>query len=110
MKRIPLAPQSPEAWEPLPTSYPRRIVCAAWMHLETGQIILCVRHSCPLLYAAQDANGGNSFWKGRSISGFVDQYGKFHDRESAWKIAEAQGQIIRQTSSPPGTLYSENLY
>ena len=26
-------------------------------------------------------------------SGFIDQYGEFHDRKSAWKIAEAAGQI-----------------
>ena len=41
--------------------------------------------------------------------GFIDQFGYFHDRKSAWLIAEKQGQIIREVSSK-GTLYSENLY
>lgn len=101
--------QSPPAWEPIPESPPRRIVCAAWMHLETGQVITGVRHSCPLMRAAKESNGGWQFWKGKAESGFVDQYGKFWGREEAWKIAEEQGQIINQVA-PSGTLYSENLY
>lgn len=41
--------------------------------------------------------------------GFIDQYGKFYDREEAWCVAEKNGQIIRDCGCP-GELYSENLY
>lgn len=41
--------------------------------------------------------------------GFIDQFKKYYTREEAWKIAEANGQILREVSSP-GELYSENLY
>jgi hypothetical protein len=41
--------------------------------------------------------------------GFIDQFGDWLDRKEAWKIAEDQGQIRREVSTP-GTLYSENLY
>lgn len=51
---------------------------------------------------------GMSHWK-NVHQGFVDQYGKFHTREEAWKIAEEQGQI-RQVSGRHGTLFSEDLY
>jgi hypothetical protein len=101
-------PQIPEAWEPLPESPLRRIVCAAWKHNQTGRVILCIRHGCPFVYDNQDVRGGNSLWKGKAKSGFVDQYGKFWDREDAWKIAEAAGQI--RNVNIKGMLFSENLY
>lgn len=41
--------------------------------------------------------------------GFVTDAERFVDREEAWKIAEAAGQIIRQNITP-GTLYSEDLW
>lgn len=74
---------------------------------ENGTILVCIRHSSPLLYDAMKASGLN--WKNESIGGFVDQYGNFYDRKEAWKIAEREGQIRHQVA-PPGTLYSENLY
>lgn len=40
--------------------------------------------------------------------GFIDRYGMFHDRESAFVIARDAGQIIGETYG--NTLYSENLY
>lgn len=45
--------------------------------------------------------------------GFIDQHGNFHTRQQAWKIAEANGQIIHRCGGDTangGTLYSENLY
>lgn len=45
--------------------------------------------------------------------GFIDQYGKFHTRTEAWKIADENGQIINRCGGDTangGTLFSENLY
>lgn len=42
-------------------------------------------------------------------SGFLTSEGLYVDREEAWKIAEAAGQIIRISGSR-GTLYSEDLW
>ena len=49
----------------------------------------------------------------KSEQGFVDRFGKFHNREEAWKIAEPAGQIRRRVGGDTingGTLFSENLY
>lgn len=45
--------------------------------------------------------------------GFIDQHCNFLTRTEAWKIAEANGQIIRRVGGDEadgGTLFSENLY
>lgn len=42
--------------------------------------------------------------------GFIDQHGNFYSREEAWKIAQANGQIIRRVGGDEGRLFSENLY
>ena len=57
-----------------------------------------------------DALNDNDF---KIIQGFIDQFGDFHDRQEAWKIAKANGQIYRRVCGDDdgdGTLYSENLY
>ena len=49
----------------------------------------------------------------KSEQGFIDRFGKFHNREEAWKIAEPAGQIRRRVNGDTingGTLFSENLY
>lgn len=49
----------------------------------------------------------------REEQGFIDQYGEFHDRAQAYKIAEEQGQIVRRVGGDAincGKLFSENLY
>ena len=49
----------------------------------------------------------------KSEQGFIDRFGKFHNREEAWKIAEPAGQIRRRVGGDTingGTLFSENLY
>lgn len=45
--------------------------------------------------------------------GFIDQWGIFLNRQEAWKVAKAAGQILYRCGgddSDGGTLYSENLY
>jgi hypothetical protein len=41
--------------------------------------------------------------------GFIDQHGRYYNRQDAWRIAEKNGQILKEVSIA-GTLYSENLY
>ena len=89
--------------------YPAWIVCAAIMHPSSERIITGVRHYCPLMRQQIIESEGITFWREKTLQGFVDQYGKFYNREDAWIIAERNGQIKKQVSSP-GTLYSENLY
>ena len=42
--------------------------------------------------------------------GFVDKFGNYHSRTSAWYVALNANQIIRQVGSRSAELYSENLY
>lgn len=98
---------------------PSRIVSAA-MLMDDGSVIMGVRHFSPDMRAVLRRLYGTGFkllgvWISRPYhlrvveQGFVDQFGTFHDREAAWTIAQAAGQIREQVSTP-GTLYSENLY
>ena len=41
--------------------------------------------------------------------GFIDKFGKFHDRSAALKIAKEANQLIRKTP-PKNQLFSEDLY
>lgn len=87
---------------------PVYIVCAANRSKNTGRIICGARHHDTIMREQIKASEGRDEWV-NSDQGFIDQYGRFWNREDAWKIAEKQGQIRRQVSTP-GTLYSENLY
>lgn len=97
-----------------------RIVCAANKNC-VGEIVLGVRHHdsimnkqiinyrefCENLDAI--VNATTNFRE----QGFVTNKGRYVDRQEAWKIAEAQNQIIRRVGGDEakgGTLYSENLY
>lgn len=83
-----------------------RIVCAA-NRFENGPMIVGARHFDQHMVEQMQYMG----LKGSDphVQGFIDQYGHFYTREQAWKIAEENGQIIREVSSP-GMLFSENLY
>lgn len=66
-----------------------------------------IRHYCPQMRdQIQHSQQGVTYWK-NVYQGFVDQYGKFHTREEAWKIAE--GQIRQQVSTPGDALQREPL-
>lgn len=90
-----------------------RIVCAANLNTETGEIILGARHWDEWMHKQADVlerkNPENKRGWIRAEQGFIDQFGKFYSREEAWAIAEKNGQIIREVCSP-GVLFSENLY
>lgn len=86
----------------------RRIVCAALQHKTFGDIIIGVRHYCPIM--RQQIQGKDSNWSNQNVTqGFIDQFGEFHDRKAAWLIAEAASQIIVDQFQK-GILFSENLY
>lgn len=97
---------------------PQRIVCAANRHIFSHFIVLGIRHfddhmiqQIDLKRECNPNEGGDQDW--RWEQGFVDQHGKFLDRNQAWQIAQAAGQIIRSVGGDTangGTLYSENLY
>jgi len=83
-----------------------RIVCAA-NKFENGPMLIGARHfdqHMIVQMAYMDVKGSDPH-----TQGFIDQYGKFYTRKEAWVIAEKNGQIIREVSSP-GMLFSENLY
>lgn len=88
-----------------------RIVCAAHRYPD-GVIIIGARHGDTHVqhqWSLLEKTG----WirEGRGEQGFVDQRGNFYNRKEAWKIAKAQGQIIRRVGGDEdGTLFSENLY
>lgn len=85
-----------------------RIVCAANRY--KGTIVLGARHHDRLMNAAIERAGLSGLkWE----KGFIDQHGKFYNRQDAWKIAEVAGQIRKRVGGDykdGGTLYSENLY
>lgn len=97
---------------------PSRIVCAA-IKLKTGEVLVGIRHFDAFMLRQINER---KLDKRDAVQGFVDQYGSFFTRTEAWKIADAQGQIMRPTgweefSTPrtanigdAGLLFSENLY
>ena len=90
---------------------PERIVCAANIDRETGEVILGVRHYCPRMLKTLENKG---FTPEKPLhpfmeDGFITNKNRWVDRKEAWKIAEEQDQIIRNVAVP-GTLFSENLY
>jgi len=93
-------------WRPDYSVTPRRIVCAAM--LKEGRIITGVRHYDEIMRTQMQASEGLAWWRG-CTQGFIDQFGDFLNRQDAWKVADEQGQIRHEVSTP-GTLYSENLY
>ncbi len=79
------------------------------MRMDDGLIVTGIRHYSPEMRSVLWRIYGAGYHRWVLEQGFVDQYGTFLNREKAWKVAEAAGQIREQVSSP-GTLYSENLY
>lgn len=109
-------------WKPDYTVTPQRIVCAANKHPNgtNGIIVIGVRHFDAIMLSTIELRQQvqrHEQW-GTSEEGFVDQFGDFVDRKTAWIIACKANQIFRlvggQTKDDLGKygidLYSENLY
>ena len=84
----------------------RRVVCAAMIN-RNGDIICSPRHWDMIARDQAELSGTN--WT-IAEQGFVDQFGKFMNREEAWEVAKAAGQIIRRVGGDGTRLFSENLY
>ena len=98
------------------------VIVSAAMLLENGDIVVGIRHFSRDMREIMSKAYGEGYHLLVKTQGFVDQYGKFYDRQEAWKIADKMGQIRRTTgweslSNPrpanvgdEGMLFSENLY
>jgi len=99
----------------------RRIVCAA--NRLGDRVVLGVRHFDGYMHAQIEALGAADeryvpeAWI-ECEQGFIDQFGAFYDRRSAYCVAVLAGQIIRYVGNQTEEsvmlgateLYSENLY
>jgi hypothetical protein len=99
-----------EEWKPDYSVTPRRIVCAANKHRETGRIITGARHYDKIMREQINASEGIKAWQGKCDQGFIDQFGDFLTRAEARVIAVERGQIFRRCGGDEEELYSENLY
>lgn len=91
----------------------RRVVCAA-IRADDGSLLIGIRHYSGDMHSQMMArtDSGEKFRdRYGDDQGFVDQFGNYMTREQAYKLAEANGQIIRPEGCPCKTrLYSEGLY
>lgn len=87
-----------------------RIICAANYYPEIDVTILGVRHYCSSMVQQMELLPQYDFSKLKCIQGFIDKNGEFHDRRSAWKIANSANQIIQRVGGDTEKLFSENLY
>lgn len=86
------------------------IVTAAIRVEQTGQVILGVRHFDDFMKTSiKVLTGGSTELPGAATLGFVDQTGKFHNRQEAYKIALAAGQI-KKCCGDEGTLQTCQLF
>jgi hypothetical protein len=87
-----------------------RIVCAA-IQLADGRVICGVRHFDTLMRALLPSElvEAHRVLSGHE-EGFVDNLYKFRDRNAAWDIAAAAGQIKDGPGVIEGCLFSEDLW
>lgn len=94
--------------------YQRRVVCSANLCPKTGHMILGARRWDESMHVHYELFKRAGYTDVNfEEQGFIDQHGVFMDRQEAWKVAEAAGQIIRRVGGDTmdgGTLFSENLY
>lgn len=93
----------------------RRIVCAACLFTtESGEklIITGARHFDSIMHHQIRAikSSGAKITHSAKDQGFIDQFGDYHNRQDAWKIAANVGQIRNIISDNKGVLFSEHLY
>ena len=86
-----------------------KIVCAA--NLVNNHIVCGVRHYDKIMHDMMEQID-EAYSGANVIQGFVDNRGNFHNRQEAWCIAKAAGQLehITEREGTIGTLYSEHLY
>jgi hypothetical protein len=89
----------------------RRVVCAA-VRAEDGSLVLGIRHySMDMHVQIKQRHDGEKFCNRHGDDqGFVDQWGVYMDRKTAFVVALAAGQIVRPEACHYAELYSEGLY
>jgi|ERR1035437_3364357 hypothetical protein len=88
----------------------QRVVVCASNRSKSGKIICGARHWDAAMRSTVIIDGKMpSEWHGAD-QGFIDQFCVWMDRQEAWKVAEAAGQIKYGRDYSKGTLYSEDLY
>lgn len=93
----------------------RRVVCAA-IRADDGEVLLGIRHySLDMHRQIEQRRDGSKFeHRHDENQGFVDQYGMYMTRESAYQVAKAAGQLAYLEYCSEGLdgprLYSEGLY
>lgn len=91
-----------------------RVVCAAVLFPDEDDLIIASpRHFDVLCRDVIDAAFPDRVPIPNYEEGFIDQHGKFYDRQYAWMIAALNGQIVKRVGGdgPEGHgLFSENLY
>lgn len=88
----------------------RVVVCAANRSKTTGKIVCGARHWDERMREwAFEGNERKADWLSAE-QGFIDQFGVWMNRQEAWTVAEAAGQIKYGPITAKGTLYSEDLY
>ncbi len=87
----------------------QRIVCAA---IRFGDFVICgARHYDHFMHDVMNRTHPINISDTRGEQGFIDNKGNFHDRKTAFIIAEANGQIIKKSGNPASKeLFSEDLY
>jgi hypothetical protein len=87
-----------------------RIVCAA-IKFQDSTIVCSARHFDQCMHKQlENIHPNKKYWTSqRHTQGFIDKFGNFHDRESAYKIAIEANQIVRDHDIT-GELFSEHLY
>lgn len=91
-----------------------RVVCAA-NRMPDGTLFIGARHWDELMSDQArryiEINGLCDHEVGGAEQGFIDQWGNFLTRKQAWRIAEANDQVLRRGPGFDGSeLFSENLY
>ena len=93
-------------WEPTTKPW---IVCAA---IRFNDHIVCgPRHWDTTMRKMVDLLKDHEFW-GKAEQGFIDQFGRFYNREEAMQVARQNNQIIVSDSQMLSltALHSEDLY
>jgi len=95
------------------------IVCAACQFRDDPMVVICgarhwdstMRVQFQSIKFTIDYQAGQSLDTNDFTQGFIDQFGKFYNREDAMQVVKNSGQKISYTRNRSATkLYSEGLY
>lgn len=108
----PCTPYVPVIVHPFPTATPTSeiLIGVALLFRQTGMMTCAPRpkrHADVMMQAIQHNLPTNSY---DCEQGFYTNLGRFVDRQEAMRIARDAGQIIRNPTFQPNTLFSEDVW